>query len=113
MWHDGIIPKDEVWIKLGGDKGGGMFKINFQIVNTQSPNSVHNTCVFSCFEADDTVTTLHVALDRFRTEVTQMGVQSCLNSLGVCRQRYYGGIFVGNHVHTILKVFFTLYANVY
>ena len=64
MWQDGIIPKDEVWIKLGGDKGGGMFKMNFQIVNTQSPNSVHNTCVFSCFEADDTVTNLHVALDR-------------------------------------------------
>ena len=27
MWH-GIIPKDEVWIKLGGDKGGGMFTMN-------------------------------------------------------------------------------------
>ena len=31
-------------------------------------------------------------------------VQSCLDSFGVCRQRYYGGIFVGNHVHKILKV---------
>ena len=41
----------------------------FQIVNTPKPNSVHNTCVFSCFEADDTVTNLHVALDRFRSEV--------------------------------------------
>eukprot|EP00731_Ephydatia_muelleri_P019686 Em0012g511a len=30
-------------------------------------------------------------------------VQSCLDSFGVCRQRYYGGIFVGNHVHKILK----------
>eukprot|EP00731_Ephydatia_muelleri_P019270 Em0012g95a len=30
-------------------------------------------------------------------------VQSCLDSFGVCRQRYYGGIFVGNHVHIILK----------
>ena len=43
MWH-GIIPKDEVWIKIGGDKGGGMFKMNFQIVNTRTPNSVHNVC---------------------------------------------------------------------
>ena len=72
MWHE-IIPKDEVWIKLGGDKEGGMFKMNFQIVNTRTPNSVHNTCVFSCFEADDTVTNLHVALDRFRGEVTHIG----------------------------------------
>ena len=72
MWH-GIIPKDEVWIKVGGDKGGGMFTMNFQIVNTRTPNSVHNTCAFSCFEADDTVTNLHVALDRFRGEVTHIG----------------------------------------
>ena len=32
------------------------------------------------------------------------GIESCLTSLGVCRQWYYGGIFVGNHVHKILKV---------
>eukprot|EP00731_Ephydatia_muelleri_P038374 Em0736g4a len=31
------------------------------------------------------------------------GIESCLTSFGVCRQRYYGGIFVGNHVHKILK----------
>eukprot|EP00731_Ephydatia_muelleri_P005361 Em0002g1537a len=68
-WHGGIIPNDQIWIKLGGDKGGGLFKMIFQIVNTPKPNSVHNTCVFSCFEADDTVTNLHVALDRFRSEV--------------------------------------------
>ena len=47
-WHDGTIPSDEIWLKLGGDKGGGYFKMNFQIVNTPAPNSVHNTCVFSC-----------------------------------------------------------------
>ena len=34
MWHDGGIPADEVWIKIGGDKGGSSFKMNFQIVNT-------------------------------------------------------------------------------
>eukprot|EP00731_Ephydatia_muelleri_P033241 Em0026g61a len=66
-WHGGIIPNDQIWIKLGGDKGGGLFKMIFQILNTPKPNSVHNTCVFSCFEADDTVTNLHVALDRTYT----------------------------------------------
>ena len=50
-----------------------MFKMSVQIVNIQTPNSVHNTCVFSCFEADDIVTSLHVALDQFRTEVTHIG----------------------------------------
>ena len=57
-----------------------MFKMNFQIVNTRTPNSVHNTCVFSCFEADDTVTNLHVhvALDRFRGEVTHISTMKCM-----------------------------------
>ena len=36
IWHD-AIPSDEVWIKLGGDKGGGTFKMSFQIVNVPSP----------------------------------------------------------------------------
>ncbi len=32
-WHDGVIPKDEIWVKLGGDKGGGSFKMNYQLLN--------------------------------------------------------------------------------
>ena len=71
-WHGGMIPDDEIWLKLGGDKGRGYFKINFQIFNTPAPNSVHNTCVFSCFEASDTLSNLHVALDRFRGEVANI-----------------------------------------
>ena len=59
-------------MKLGGDKGGGSFKMNFQIVNISAPNSVYATCVFSCFEASDSITNLHVALDRFRDEVTEI-----------------------------------------
>ena len=33
---------------------------------------VNNTFVFSCFEASDTVSNLHVVLDRFRGEVTNI-----------------------------------------
>ena len=58
-WHDGIIPDTEIWVKLGGDKSGKTFKMNFQIVNVPAPNSVHNTCVFNCFEAEDFITNLH------------------------------------------------------
>ena len=25
-WHQGAIPADELWVKLGGDKGHGSFK---------------------------------------------------------------------------------------
>ena len=69
-WHGGVIPGNEVWIKLGGDKGGGGFKMNFQIVNTSSLNSIYNTCVFACFEAQGTIANLHIALDRYKEDVT-------------------------------------------
>lgn len=29
--HDGTIPDDEIWIKLGGDHGGGSFKFVMQV----------------------------------------------------------------------------------
>ena len=60
-------------IKLGGDKGGDSFKMNCQIANLLHPNSSHTTCVFSCYEADDIITNLHVALDRFWSEINNMG----------------------------------------
>ena len=63
-WHEGTTQADEIWLKLGGDKNGGYFKMNLQIANTQAENSICNTCVFSCFEASDTLSNLHVALDR-------------------------------------------------
>ena len=66
------MPQSEIWLKVGGDKGGGSFKMNFQIVNVQSPNSPQNTCVFACYEASDTTTNLHVALDRFQTDVVTL-----------------------------------------
>jgi hypothetical protein len=71
-WHGDVIPKDEIWIKIGGDKGGGSFKMNFQIVNTLTPNAVYNTCVFSCFEAGDSVTNLHVSLDRYKDDIKDL-----------------------------------------
>ncbi|KAL5510748.1 hypothetical protein EMCRGX_G006349 [Ephydatia muelleri] len=71
-WHEGFIPASEVWIKIGGDKGGGTFKMNFQNVSIATPNSVHNTCVFCCFAAGDSVTNLHAALDRFKDQVEHL-----------------------------------------
>ena len=62
----------EVWLKIGGDKGGGTFKMNFQIVNVATPNSVHNTCVFSCFVAGNSIINLHMALDCFNDQVEHL-----------------------------------------
>lgn len=74
VWHDGI-PEDEIWLKVGGDKGGGSFKMNFQIVNVAHPNSPENTCVFCIYEASDTLTNLHISLDRYRSQVNNLESQ--------------------------------------
>lgn len=67
-----MIPSDEVWIKIGGDKGGSSFKMSVQLVNVEKPNSVKNSTVFSLFEAPDTVANLHIALDRYKNAISHI-----------------------------------------
>ena len=62
----------EVWLKIGGDEGGGTFKMSFQILHVHTSNSVHNTFIFSCFAAGDSATNFHVALDRFKDQVEHL-----------------------------------------
>ena len=69
--HGGSIPEDEIWIKLGGDKGQGSFKFNMQLVNTKNPNSVKKTMLLSVFNAGDSTTNLHIALDRYREHIDE------------------------------------------
>ena len=71
-WHNGVIPAGEIWVKIGGDKGGKSVKASFQICNVPNPNSVQNTCVFAVFEARDTPTNLHVALSPFQDQVSSL-----------------------------------------
>ena len=70
--HKGVIPPGQIWIKLGGDKGGSSMKMSFQICNLRAPNSVKNTCIFAAFQAGDTITNLHVALDRYQEQVNRI-----------------------------------------
>ena len=71
-WHDGLIPSNEVWFKIGGDKGGSSFKTSIQLVNVDKPNSVRNSCVFTIFEAPDSPTNLHIALNRYQSEISNL-----------------------------------------
>ena len=71
-WHDGLIPENEIWLKLGGDKGGSSFKASFQIINVEKPNSVCNSFVFALFEASDSVFNLHLALDQYRQSISDL-----------------------------------------
>lgn len=68
----GSNPCDEVWLKLRGDKGHGSVKMNFQWVNTETPNSKHNTCVFGFFKAGDSPTNLQVSLGQYKEQITRL-----------------------------------------
>lgn len=68
MWHD-IIPKDEIWVKIGGDKGGGSFKMAFQIANLNNPNAKTNTIVYTAFAATDNPYNIKLGLDRYMSDV--------------------------------------------
>ena len=63
------IPEQEVHLKLGGDAGGGSFKMAFQIANLMHPNSKTNTVVFAMFHAKDTWANLKTALMKYKEQV--------------------------------------------
>ena len=71
-WHNGIIPSNEIWIKVGGDKGGGTFKFCFQLLNVEVPNSSENTSVIAMFEGPDSVTNLHTCLDQYVEQLAEI-----------------------------------------
>ena len=63
---------DEIHVKIVGDHGGGSFKTNYQICNTDKPNSKDNTLVFSLFEAKDYRSNLKIGLSRFRQQIDEI-----------------------------------------
>jgi len=70
-WHEGGIPPNELWFKLGGDKGHGSFKLTLQLVNTHHPNSVKETVLLSVFKAGDSTTNLHTALEMYQMHIKE------------------------------------------
>ena len=69
------IPKDEIWVKTGGDHGGGSFKMCFKIVNVEKPDSAQNPVVFCCFLAPDSYVNLSLALSCFDEVKALNGLQ--------------------------------------
>ena len=67
-WHDGGIPQNEIWSKLGGDHGGGSFKFCLQVLNVKHPNSKTSTFLVRMFEAKDNIENLKRVLgsDEFK-----------------------------------------------
>ena len=68
---DSFIPSDEIFLKVGGDHGGGSFKMSFQVANVENPNKPENTVVFSVLEAKDYKSNLLLCLERFKTHIAK------------------------------------------
>ena len=66
------MPKDEIWIKIGGDKGRGSFKLNIQLCNVAHPNSQKNTYLLSLFMSGDSTTNLHTVLDMYKDQIAEI-----------------------------------------
>ncbi|XP_038063035.1 uncharacterized protein LOC119733726 [Patiria miniata] len=74
-WHNGVIPASEILVKIGGDKGGSSFKMEYQIVNVQNPNSLQNTVVFACYEGNDSTQNLKRTLPKIASQINKLTEQ--------------------------------------
>ena len=72
LYHHQFIPSSEIHLKIGGDHGGGSFKMSFQIGNVKNPNKPENTVIFSIMEAKDIKSNLMLCLERFRLHIEKM-----------------------------------------
>ena len=57
---------------IGGDHGGGSFKMSYQIGNVDHPNKLDNTVIFSIFNNKDSRANLRIGLERFKTHVSKL-----------------------------------------
>ena len=63
---------NEVHLKIGGDHGGGSFKMSYQIVNVANPSSKDNTLVFSLIGAKDCRIDIKTGLTRFAQQIDEL-----------------------------------------
>ena len=75
-WRDGAIPADEIWAKVGGDKGGdkgaNSTKLCLQILNLKTPNSVDFTHIFCNFYAPDNRTNLGLTIPLYSNQIQEL-----------------------------------------
>uniref|UniRef100_A0A1X7SR09 Uncharacterized protein n=1 Tax=Amphimedon queenslandica TaxID=400682 RepID=A0A1X7SR09_AMPQE len=54
--------------------------MSFQVINVPKPNSVKNSTVFPLLEAPDSVSNLHIALDRYKNAITDLQTSVWINN---------------------------------
>jgi len=63
----GVIPMDKIWVKLGGDKGRGSFKLTYLLSILMDVDSIPN---------------LHTVLDIYRPDLETFGHESGVKIVG-------------------------------
>ena len=63
VWHDGGIPEDDIWVKVGADHGKNLLKFTLEIANVSAPNAKDNTVVIGTAGIKDNYQNLKTFLD--------------------------------------------------
>ncbi|CAH1271099.1 COL6A5 [Branchiostoma lanceolatum] len=69
-WHSGKVPSDELWIKVLADHGGDLYKMGYQLLNTEHPSSA--TRVFCIIDGKDSRVNLRSATLSLCTDAARL-----------------------------------------
>ena len=69
LYDHPFIPSNEIHLKIGGDHGGGSFKMEFQVGNIEKTNKPENTVIFSIAEAKDYKVNIALCVERFKAQI--------------------------------------------
>lgn len=61
-----------IGVKLGGDHGGGSFKLSLSVVNVEKPNSKDNTYMFCMFEGRDSRYNLEQVMTHYWDQIKEL-----------------------------------------
>ncbi|XP_062514740.1 uncharacterized protein LOC134190304 [Corticium candelabrum] len=124
-WHQGNIPNDKIWVKIGGDKGDAsreeqaaialdqlaswlaLSAPNEQTASTQVQQIQQQAKQHKQKADKQSARSAKLAGEKFKTAEgpTVTSITESLKKLkiGVERQAYHGGSFIGNNVQKCLK----------
>ncbi|XP_077985527.1 uncharacterized protein LOC144440135 [Glandiceps talaboti] len=84
-WH-GVIPQEEAWVKVGGDKVGDFMKTCLEVCNVDHPNSINNTIIINMYKGIDSYYNLETATKALTVEIKNLE-GSTWRDFNVCNGR--------------------------
>ncbi|GFR65653.1 immune-associated nucleotide-binding protein 5 [Elysia marginata] len=71
-WHDGAIPENEVWVKVGGDHWQGSLKFSLAIVNTKYPDSKDNNVLIGMANIKDSRENMEIFFESVKKQLDEV-----------------------------------------